>query len=1251
MSPHDSQLDQLRQRLKDIVAQQNQAAANNSVRSSTSRAQAAAYGATSVKSIITNNNNNTGASKRATSESSAVGVVGTKDGAHSAQGNGAVRRTTSRASGMGQSAAGGGRGMGYGRGGQRGQSSGLGGGFSQSHGRGGQGQRSAASTGGDDLGLKLFETIVGLAQDGMERAARSFASSLFSTGEQGGDTPQQQQHAAAHQHSHHDHHGHHGGHNGSQNGLFGAPADSHVDGMTGASARAGGTPQHRSVQGAGRAPASHGSLASSLEEWADNFGPDSATIEDPIMAIGKQEMGQLRHDLVQGLYEGLVPAELRSRIAQDWHIGTDPFARREQGTSQGAGRGAGAGYGRGHGRGQGQGNGSHHGAHRVRTVEPFNLNPAALKQGEEAGLAAMRALQQAQMPTPQPVPPLQQTECEADAVSRTDAIATTGAEQASTLEGSSAVASTSALATEPQMSATTAALAVAEATAKAVTAQATAATAAASATAPAESATASAEAAQAQQEALEVAAAISRDFTQTSDVHMSLEERASLIKDLRTTEIMADLAAEQAMAQESAAQQAQAIASDIQQVKSQADIQLDPEQHEALRAIAAFDGLGAEESGLGAEGSALRSSLEASKSNAALNSTTTTTTTTESSTTAAPATATPAADTANSAEQTAEADNSEHEVFARTGIDHGHTHPWEQGPLHWWHEHAAAIRHQHEQVFAEIVPQLIEQLESELKLLPLEHLSAADVHAYLESLPEDENIECLGHNVFGQQMLKALTQSMREHLQALLPEAERAAAETASADTATAPAAATDSGAAANAADTAQHKATATTATVTAARAPAAPTVETTASEPDAAQIAMREDMVQGDFGPQRVTLLGATGSIGDSTCEVMRQHPELYVMHALAANSNVEKMLRLIAEFKPSRVALRNEQAAATLKERLADDPSLRALRVEVLAGDAGVVEVAGDGAAEIVVDAIVGAAGLAPVLAALKTGCRVCLANKESLVMTGQLFFDVARQFNSTVVPVDSEHSAIFQCLPPQEQRRLGACDLKAVGVHEILLTGSGGPFRDCALSELQNVTPQMAINHPVWSMGPKISVDSATMMNKALEFIEARYLFNAAPEQVRVVIHPQSVIHSMVSYVDGAVLAQLGMPDMKTPIAHALAYPHRISAPVAPLDFTKISALTFKEPDKERYPCLFMGIEASKQGQASTTALNAANEVAVAAFLHGELSFLGISEVVEEVLSKLSATTAYSLEEIMAVDEEARSIAKAVIQQRAQ
>lgn len=416
-----------------------------------------------------------------------------------------------------------------------------------------------------------------------------------------------------------------------------------------------------------------------------------------------------------------------------------------------------------------------------------------------------------------------------------------------------------------------------------------------------------------------------------------------------------------------------------------------------------------------------------------------------------------------------------------------------------------------------------------------------------------------------------------------------------------------------------------------------------------AARLFLYDYGTDNDLEPQSVTLLGATGSIGDSTCEVLRQHPERYAVHALVAHSNVEKMLALIAEFKPERVAMGDESAAVLLRERLAADAKLRALAVDVLAGPQGVIEVAGDGGAEIVVAAMVGASGLAPVLAALRTGCRVCLANKESLVMSGKLFFDIARQYGSTVVPVDSEHSAIFQCLPAIEQRRIGFCHLASVGIKEILLTGSGGPFRSCPLADLQNVTPQMATKHPVWSMGPKISVDSATMMNKALEFIEARYLFNASAEQIKVVIHPQSVIHSMVSYVDGAVLAQLGQPDMKTPIAHALAYPERISAPVPSLDFTKLAELTFMEPERDRYPCLFTGIEASKQGQASTTALNAANEVAVAAFLQNELRFVQIHEVVEQVVEQCSVQQAYSLEEIMAVDQQARRQAQELIRSR--
>lgn len=413
-----------------------------------------------------------------------------------------------------------------------------------------------------------------------------------------------------------------------------------------------------------------------------------------------------------------------------------------------------------------------------------------------------------------------------------------------------------------------------------------------------------------------------------------------------------------------------------------------------------------------------------------------------------------------------------------------------------------------------------------------------------------------------------------------------------------------------------------------------------------AARLFLHDYGAGNDLEPQSVTLLGATGSIGDSTCEVLRQHTDRYVVHALVAYNNVEKMLALIAEFKPERVAMGDESAAVLLRERLATDVQLRQLSVDVLGGPQGVTEIAGDGGAEIVVAAMVGTSGLAPVLAALRTGCRLCLANKESLVMSGKLFFDIARQYGSTVVPVDSEHSAIFQCLPPLEQRRIGFCHLASVGIKEILLTGSGGPFRSCSLDDLQNVTPQMATQHPIWSMGPKISVDSATMMNKALEFIEARYLFNANAEQIKVVIHPQSVIHSMVSYVDGAILAQLGQPDMKTPIAHALAYPERISTPVPSLDFTKLTQLTFKEPERARYPCLFMGIEASKQGQASTTALNAANEVAVAAFLQNKLRFVQIHEVIEQVVEKCSVYQAYSLEEILVVDRQARLQAQELI-----
>lgn len=393
----------------------------------------------------------------------------------------------------------------------------------------------------------------------------------------------------------------------------------------------------------------------------------------------------------------------------------------------------------------------------------------------------------------------------------------------------------------------------------------------------------------------------------------------------------------------------------------------------------------------------------------------------------------------------------------------------------------------------------------------------------------------------------------------------------------------------------------------------------------------------------KKVTLLGATGSIGDASCSLLRLHKDQYEVHGLAAATNAHKMYDLICEFQPKRVALFDEHAAKELKDILNNGQSALASKVEVLSGEQGVIELSGDGQADMVIGAIVGAAGLKPLLAAIKTGCRICLANKEALVMSGQLFFDMAKRYGAQVLPVDSEHSAIFQCLPASEQLKMGSCDLAAVGVREILLTGSGGPFRDCQLSELDKVTPAMAINHPVWSMGPKISVDSATMMNKALEYIEARYLFNASKEQVKVIIHPQSVIHSMVSYVDGAIMAQIGQPDMKTPIALAMSYPKRMTAGVEALDFTKISALTFREPQKDRYPCLFLGMEASLCGQAMTTALNAANEVAVASFLNESLPFVGIAKVVDHVLNSISGSSAYELEEILAIDAQARTLAQ--------
>ncbi|MGL4755831.1 MAG: 1-deoxy-D-xylulose-5-phosphate reductoisomerase, partial [Aeromonadaceae bacterium] len=319
-----------------------------------------------------------------------------------------------------------------------------------------------------------------------------------------------------------------------------------------------------------------------------------------------------------------------------------------------------------------------------------------------------------------------------------------------------------------------------------------------------------------------------------------------------------------------------------------------------------------------------------------------------------------------------------------------------------------------------------------------------------------------------------------------------------------------------------------------------------------------------------------------------------------------------------------------------------------EVLSGPQAVVEVSRLPEVDTVMAAIVGAAGLLPAMAAIESGKRVLLANKESLVMSGALFMAAAKASGARILPVDSEHNAIFQCLPEPVQKELGYCNLADAGVRKILLTGSGGPFRFTPLTALAAVTPEQAIAHPNWSMGRKISVDSATMMNKGLEFIEARWLFNATAEQIQVIIHPQSVIHSMVQYQDGSVLAQMGRPDMRTPIAHALAYPTRITSGVEALDFFTQGELTFLPPDEQRYPCLKLAIEACWSGQAATTALNAANELAVAAFLDNKLGFTQIHTLCARVVEQLSSRSARDLDTILELDSEARRLALRYLQE---
>ena len=389
----------------------------------------------------------------------------------------------------------------------------------------------------------------------------------------------------------------------------------------------------------------------------------------------------------------------------------------------------------------------------------------------------------------------------------------------------------------------------------------------------------------------------------------------------------------------------------------------------------------------------------------------------------------------------------------------------------------------------------------------------------------------------------------------------------------------------------------------------------------------------------KNITLLGSTGSIGCSTLEVIRHNPTQFTAYTLVGGKNVNKMIEQCIEFKPKYVAMADENAAKQLKQQL----NHYNLSINVLSGEEAICQLAQLPEVDYVMAAIVGAAGLKPTLAAIKKGKRILLANKESLVTCGHLFMQAVKQYGAELLPVDSEHNAIFQSLPYHIQQNLGFANLAENGITKIVLTGSGGPFRDSDIAMLKNVTPAQAVAHPNWSMGKKISVDSATMMNKGLEYIEARWLFNASRDEMEIIIHPQSIIHSMVRYDDGSIIAELGLPDMCTPIAYAMSYPARIKSSVPPLDFTQLAGLTFKQPDFNRYPCLKLAIEAFDQGQAATTTLNAANEIAVDAFLNHQIGFMDIAVLVEKTLNKLTFNEPKSIEDVFMIDQWARLQAK--------
>ena len=393
----------------------------------------------------------------------------------------------------------------------------------------------------------------------------------------------------------------------------------------------------------------------------------------------------------------------------------------------------------------------------------------------------------------------------------------------------------------------------------------------------------------------------------------------------------------------------------------------------------------------------------------------------------------------------------------------------------------------------------------------------------------------------------------------------------------------------------------------------------------------------------RRLCILGSTGSIGSNTLDVVRLHPDRFEVISLSAHASVDVIFEQCIEFKPQQVALVSDEHASLLSLKLKE---ANVSNITVLSGEKALIDIAQCEKSDTVMASIVGAAGLLPTLAAVNAGKRVLLANKEALVTSGAIFMKAVKESGAELLPIDSEHNAIFQCLPSHQQSQIGECELLANGISKILLTGSGGPFRSAPIESLASVTPAQACKHPNWDMGRKISVDSATMMNKGLEFIETKWLFNVEAKDIKVVLHPQSTIHSMVQYIDGSVIAQMGNPDMRTPIAHALSFPERIESGVEPLDFFNTPSFEFQDVDFTRYPNLKLAIDACNHGQAACTALNAANEIAVAAFLDEKIKFTDIFKINETSVKKFVSQQVDNINEIITLDKEVRIFAQTLL-----